>query len=63
MLRIAVETLGNWRSARKGPAFVKVGSRVRYPLPAIHEFIEQAKRNSPDSRHPLSQTQHAGVGA
>ena len=28
-------TLANWRSNNKGPAFVKVGSRVRYPLDQV----------------------------
>lgn len=29
---VTVGTLANWRSQGKGPAFQKLGTRVRYPL-------------------------------
>lgn len=45
-LRIAVETLGNWRCAGKGPAFIRFGARIRYPMSAINAFIAQAARSS-----------------
>ncbi len=31
-LGVAVKTLEGWRAARSGPAFAKVGARVRYAL-------------------------------
>ena len=30
-LRITTGTLANWRCKRKGPPFVKVGNRAKYP--------------------------------
>lgn len=33
-------TLAKWRTAGIGPAYVKVGSLVRYPQEAIKTFLE-----------------------
>lgn len=35
---VTVGTLANWRSKKKGPAFQKFGSKVRYPLAAVEAF-------------------------
>lgn len=35
---VTVGTLANWRAQGKGPAFIKLGSRVRYPLHRLAEF-------------------------
>lgn len=41
ILRVAVTTLRNWRVARRGPPFVKLGLRaVRYRLADVERFIE-----------------------
>ena len=36
--RLSDQTLANWRSAGKGPPFIRVGSRVLYPVEGIHAF-------------------------
>jgi hypothetical protein len=36
--RLADQTLANWRYAGKGPPFIRVGSRVLYPVKGIHAF-------------------------
>jgi hypothetical protein len=38
-LRLVPETLRNWRSLRRGPAFVKVGRRALYRREAISKWI------------------------
>lgn len=40
--RLSDQTLANWRYAGKGPPFIRVGSRVLYPVEGIHSF----ERNS-----------------
>ncbi|MHB1282565.1 MAG: helix-turn-helix transcriptional regulator [Metallibacterium scheffleri] len=40
-LHVSVSTLRNWRVARRGPPFVKLGLRaVRYRLADVERFIE-----------------------
>jgi predicted site-specific integrase-resolvase len=36
--RLSDQTLANWRSAGKGPPFIRVGSRVLYPVEGIHAY-------------------------
>lgn len=36
--RLADQTLANWRHAGKGPPFIRVGSRVLYPIEGIHAY-------------------------
>jgi hypothetical protein len=36
--RLSDQTLANWRYAGKGPPFIRVGSRVLYPIEGIHSF-------------------------
>lgn len=35
---VTTGTLVNWRSKGRGPAFVKLGNRVRYPLAKVVEW-------------------------
>ena len=35
---IKVQTLTGWRNKRKGPPFVKFGSRVLYPLALLEQW-------------------------
>jgi hypothetical protein len=42
--RLSDQTLANWRYAGKGPKFIRVGSRVLYPIETVQEF---EKLNSP----------------
>jgi hypothetical protein len=37
-LRLKIKTLDNWRSARRGPVFLKLGGRVLYPRSEIEAF-------------------------
>lgn len=37
---ISVGTLRNWRSARVGPAFVKIGKAVLYPVDQLDAWDE-----------------------
>ena len=36
--RLSDQTLANWRSAGKGPPFIRVGSRVLYPFDGIQAW-------------------------
>lgn len=36
--RLSEQTLANWRSAGKGPPYIRVGNRVLYPIEGIHSF-------------------------
>ena len=38
-------TLHNWRWARKGPVFVKLGRTVRYPKADLVAWIESHKQS------------------
>lgn len=38
-LRVSVSALTKWRILGKGPAFVKIGSRVGYTRAAIDDFV------------------------
>ncbi|QTI81734.1 DNA-binding protein (plasmid) [Roseomonas marmotae] len=42
---ITVETLNNWRFKGQGPAYMKLGGRVIYPLEKVKEY-EQTLFNS-----------------
>ena len=49
--RLSDQTLANWRSAGKGPPFIRVGTRVLYPLEGIHAFEKLSQQwlsNTPD---------------
>ena len=42
-LRISIGTLGNWRSAGKGPVYCKVGGyAVRYPMSELRSFVSDS---------------------
>ena len=32
------QTLANWRAARSGPSFVRIGRAIRYPLDAVERY-------------------------
>lgn len=42
-LGLAPKTLSRWRWARKGPAFHKLGSSVRYSVEELDNFIAQSE--------------------
>jgi hypothetical protein len=39
-LQVDVQLLNKWRSARKGPKFVKVGHKVRYDPVELQKWID-----------------------
>ncbi len=53
LLGVPVATLANWRSARTGPPFVKVGRHVRYRTGDVDEWIA-ARVVVAGDRHPSS---------
>jgi len=40
-LGVPVKTLANWRSARSGPLFLRVGAHVRYRPADVQSWLEQ----------------------
>ena len=46
-LGVAVQTLRNWRSNRRGPAYLKLGRSVRYRVEDI-EHYKLRKRIDPE---------------
>lgn len=38
---ISTGTLANWRAMRVGPAFVKIGKSIVYPVPELDEWANQ----------------------
>jgi predicted DNA-binding transcriptional regulator AlpA len=49
---ISVPVLGNWRSAGKGPRFVKLGGRVKYRKIDVDDFINSNVRQSTTEQVP-----------
>ena len=39
-LGLCVKTLRNWRSAGKGPSYIKIGRIVRYRMRDLDDFVE-----------------------
>ena len=44
-LRISFNTLNCWRSRREGPAFVKIGGKVRYRLADVDAWADGRRRD------------------
>jgi len=36
--RLSEQTLANWRHAKKGPPFLRIGGRILYPLLTTHDY-------------------------
>jgi hypothetical protein len=49
-LGVAVSTLACWRSSGKGPAYLKVGSKIFYLRTQLDTFIESSVCNPGDTR-------------
>ena len=45
VLDMAIQTLRNWRSQRKGPPYIKLGRAVRYDPADIKKYLEGHKIN------------------
>jgi hypothetical protein len=57
--RLSDQTLANWRYAGKGPPFIRVGSRVLYPVEGIHSFekLDPSWLSSDNSQATSAETQ------
>ena len=45
-LRVSIGTLANWRVQGKGPAFIKCGKKVLYPVAKVEEWEEANLRRN-----------------
>lgn len=43
-LGMSVKTLANWRSNGFGPAYIKIGNRVLYPISDLEEWVNAIPR-------------------
>lgn len=54
VLGVCESTLQRWRARSEGPAFVRVGSQIRYPWVALAEYV--AARTCHTDQHELATT-------
>jgi hypothetical protein len=52
LLRLSVKCLQNWRVRGDGPPFVRLGRCVRYEVPALEAFVQEAVRRSTSDPGP-----------
>lgn len=43
-LGVSAKTLANWRSNGFGPAYIKIGNRVYYPISDLKEWVNEMPR-------------------
>jgi hypothetical protein len=43
LLRTNKGTLANWRSARKGPAWTRVGNKIRYQYEDVQRYVASGR--------------------
>jgi len=41
---VSQKTLANWRHIGDGPAYIKIGGKIGYPLDAVEEYEQRRKR-------------------
>lgn len=46
---VTLATLSNWRSAGRGPRFLKAGGRVLYPLGEVERYEQRNMRGVPNN--------------
>ncbi len=46
LLGLDLRTLANWRSEGRGPEFIKVGGRVRYPGDSLKSWLDANRSGS-----------------
>ena len=46
MLQIAVQTLKNWRSQKKGPPYVRLSTAIRYPTDLLQKYLDKNTFNT-----------------
>ncbi|MER8808109.1 helix-turn-helix transcriptional regulator [Mesorhizobium australicum] len=54
---VSIGTLRNWRAMRLGPAYIKIGKAVLYP---IEELVVWDQKNTVSCRASKRLTEHAG---
>jgi len=54
--RLSDQTLANWRYAGKGPPFIRVGSRVLYPVEGINAFEKSSNFDNAKDQQPQAAT-------
>lgn len=42
---VNTKTLANWRHAGDGPAYIKIGGKIGYPLESVEEYERRRIRN------------------
>ena len=47
LLRMSVKSLQGWRVKGGGPKFLKIGRCVRYAIPDLEAFLQEAVRPQP----------------
>ena len=52
LLKLSVKCLQGWRVRGGGPPFVKLGRAVRYEVPALEAFVQEAVRRSTSDPGP-----------
>lgn len=46
---VTVGTLANWRAQKRGPVYVKLGTKVRYPLAKLEAWEAKHMRGDNDN--------------
>lgn len=50
-LQISIKTLRRWRYEKKvGPAWIKLGTQVRYPESEVEKYLESLEKITPKGR-------------
>ena len=50
LLGVSTQTIRNWRNKNHGPAFLRIGSLIRYRVMDIELFIENSRVSTKDSK-------------
>ena len=45
-LRLSPQTLRNWRTQSRGPAYIKAGRAIRYAMEDLRAFMNQNRVNN-----------------
>src|SRR6516225_10246539 len=48
-LRLSIATLADWRSQRRGPAYLKVGRKIWYPRIWVEKWLQSRLKETPDA--------------
>lgn len=48
LTKVSVQSLANWRTARRGPPWTRIESAVRYPSNLLRTWLEARTVGNPD---------------